>query len=294
VKQWAGIGFRFRSWGLTGGAGWFNNSGDFGVAMCVFLPLAIYFYLGVKPRLDKTWKKVVVAAMPVTAFLAILGSSSRGALVGAAAVGLWMLLRTRYRFRGLIAAAAVAVAGYFALPQEQKDRLFAMGTDETSVARLTYWKNGVEIANQHPALGIGYFGWLQYYRHRIDTQGELPHNLFVLAMAEIGYTGLVVLLILMLNVFTLNYKTRKVAARDPPDDRFLGLMARGLDGGLVGLIAAGFFDTVTWYPFFWFHIAMTVAVYKVAVTQGRAPSVNPALRIPVGPRPDQPMLPTGS
>ena len=25
TKQWIGLGFRFRTWGLTGGAGWFNN-----------------------------------------------------------------------------------------------------------------------------------------------------------------------------------------------------------------------------------------------------------------------------
>lgn len=292
TKQWVSIGFRFRSWGLTGGAGWFNNSGDFGVALCIFLPMAIYFYLAVSPHLDRLWKKIVIGAMPVTALISIVGGSSRGAVVGAAAVGLWMLVRTRYRFRGLMAAIAVAGLVYIALPAEQKARFTTAGEDKTSVDRLTLWRQGLDIARERPLHGIGYFNWLRYYQRRVNTEPLLPHNLFVLAVAELGYPGLIVLVILMLSVFRLNSRTRSLASRDPPSGRFLSLMSRGLDGGLIGLMASGFFNTVTWYPFFWFHLAMTVALHEVARRQFPPPAVAVPGSARMAPRPLPPLLPT--
>jgi putative inorganic carbon (hco3(-)) transporter len=277
TKQWVGIGFRFRSYGLTGGEGWFNNSGDFGVALCIFLPMSIYFGIAILPHLDRLWKKIVVVAMPVTTLISIIGSSSRGAVVGAAGVGLWMLARTRYRFRGLIAAVVLAGVVYVALPPEQKERFATAGEDDTSVARLTFWQLGLSIARERPLHGIGYFNWLHYYGKTVNTYATLPHNLFILALAELGYPGLVVLLILMLYIFVLNYRTRKLASRDPPAGRFLSLMARGMDGGLVGLAVSGFFNTVTWYPFFWFHLAITVALHEVA-RRKFAPAPTPVRR----------------
>jgi O-antigen ligase len=271
VRQWAFIGFRFRTWGLAGGAGWFNNSGDFGVALCVFLPLSLYFALALKPYLTKQRFRLV-ATMPILALLAIIGSSSRGAVVGALCVGVWMVLRTKYRFKALASATAVVILGYLILPAQQKARFSSAGSDNTSVSRLTYWKNGLEIARDHPLTGIGYYGWLPYnadhYPRRREIDGyplkpELPHNMFVLAVAELGYPGLLLLLTLMGMTFRINSRTRRLAAHEPESGRVYFLLARGLDGSLIGLAVSGFFDTVLWYPFFWVQLALTVALHEV-------------------------------
>ncbi|MDX2441152.1 MAG: hypothetical protein QNK40_11460, partial [Desulfobacterales bacterium] len=47
------------------------------------------------------------------------------------------------------------------------------------------------------------------------------------------------------------------------------------DMGLVGYLAAGFFVTVLYYPFFWVQIAMIVALHNVslhAVSENKTPS----------------------
>ena len=270
MRQWASFGFGFRSWGLAGGGGWFANSGDFGVGLCIFLPISLYFVLAIRPYVSKR-KFYFWAAMPVTAFLAIIGSSSRGAVLGAIAVGLWMLLRTRYRVKGTALAIVVLAIGFYILPAEQKARFTQAGTDATSVSRLTYWKNGWGIAAEYPLHGIGYFGWLPYYHEhfpRLREDGyvmspELPHNLFILAVAELGYPGLAMLVGLMGMTFVINYRTRKLAWKDPTSGRFHFLIARGLDGSVIGLIASGFFDTVLWYPFIWVQLGLTVAHHEV-------------------------------
>lgn len=102
---------------------------------------------------------------------------------------------------------------------------------------------------------------------RYVIRPELPHYLFVLAVAELGYPGLLVLVLLMGTYFGINRRTRRAAARDPVNGRFPTLIAWGLDGSLVGPIVSGCFDTVTWYPFFWILLAMTVALREVVRRQ---------------------------
>ena len=72
-----------------------------------------------------------------------------------------------------------------------------MGDDKTSVSRLTYWKDGLGIMRDHPVLGIGFNNWLPYYHRYYNPIGELPHNIFIQAGSELGYTGLLAVVALM-------------------------------------------------------------------------------------------------
>lgn len=262
VKQWSTFGFGFRSWGLTGGAGWFNNSGDFGVALCIFLPISIYFYFATRPYLKEKWKVWFIAALPITAVMSIVGSSSRGAVLGAAGFGLSSVLQTNRRVRTVILLAVAALIVWVALPTQQKQRFSEAGEDHTSVSRLTYWRHGREIAAAHPLHGIGYYNWMTYYDERLGPR-VLPHNTFVLAMAELGYPGLIVFVGIIGATFVVNRRTRKLAHRYPMNGRFMFLIARGLDGATLGFVISGFFNTVLYYPFIYVHIAMVVSLHEV-------------------------------
>jgi putative inorganic carbon (HCO3(-)) transporter len=270
-RRWAAIGFQFRDWGLTGPSGWFQNSGEFGIEMCVFFPIVIYFLIGLQPHLAK-WKVYALVFMAVTAVASMAGSSSRGALVGGAAVGLWFLWRSPNRIKGTVLMGALAIATWVVLPDEQKERFRASGDDRTSQHRLTYWADGIEIANDHPVLGIGYDNWMPYYTTRYNPDGQLPHNIFIEAAAELGYVGLFVFVGLISYVFWENYQTRRVTARNGPlPNRFLYFMSFGFDGALIGYLVSGFFVTVLFYPYFWVNMAFTMALATVARRSVRAP-----------------------
>jgi putative inorganic carbon (HCO3(-)) transporter len=267
ARTWAAIGFAFRDWGVYGAPGWFTNSGEFGIEMTMFLPISILFILALR-RYWGRWKLLFFAFMPVTSVLGLVASSSRGAILGGAAVMFWFLLRSRHKVRALVATALVLGAVVTIIPEQQKDRLAAIGNDPTSISRLTYWKDGIKITNDHPAFGIGYANWLTYYQTHYDPRGQLPHNIFVQASSELGYTGLFAFLLLIGYTFVTNYRTRKLARR-LPGNRFLVSMAYALDGALVGYLVTGFFVTVLYYPYFWINFAMTVALRRAASEQWR-------------------------
>ncbi len=268
ARSWAETGFGFRDWGATGGPGWFHNSGEFGIQMCVFFPLALGFVIAMWKHWGK-WQRLFFLSFPVTAVMSMVASSSRGALIGGALTLAWMVARSRHRFKVLIPAALAVALVIAVIPPEQKARFESAGEDETSTTRITYWKDGLEIAADHPVLGIGYGNWLPYYKTYYNPAGQLPHNIFIEAVAEMGYTGLFAFVLLIGATFVVNFKTRKVLRALPGDNAFLKQMAHGLDGALVGFLGSGFFVTVLYYPFFWVNLAMTAALYVCAENKAR-------------------------
>jgi putative inorganic carbon (HCO3(-)) transporter len=258
TRSWAQDGFVFRDWGTTGAPGFFQNSGEFGIQMCIFLPLIVAFIIALGDRWPR-WLRWAAWCAAGTAVTGIVASSSRGAFVGCAAVVLWLLVRSQKKIRTLLATLVVATLVYAITPAEMKSRFQNIGEDKTSVSRTTYWKHGLEIMRDHPILGIGYANWPEYHAINYGVQA-LPHNIFIQAGAELGYTGLVAFVALIGCTFLINRRTRKLAKRRSDGGRFIFFMAHGLDGAMVGFIASGFFITVLYYPFFWINLAMTVAL----------------------------------
>jgi len=262
-------GFSFASWGATGAPGWFQNSGEFAIQMCIFLPLSYYFARGVRHRVQK-WKYWLLMIMPGTALISLIASSSRGGQLGGACVILFMILQSRHRVRGIVVAILVLAAMWQIMPVPQKERFNTMGSDKTSVSRLTYWRRGRDIADDFPLLGIGYNNWMPYYTTHYG-EGQLPHNIFIQAGAELGYSGLAAFFLMLVGTFVTNFKTRKLLSRIGDDDwaPLLRTMAFGLDAALVGFVASGFFVTVLYYPFFWVNLAMTATLYLVVLRELR-------------------------
>ncbi|MGB7934292.1 MAG: hypothetical protein WCH04_19125, partial [Gammaproteobacteria bacterium] len=94
---------------------------------------------------------------------------------------------------------------------------------------------------------------------------QLPHNIFIQAGAELGYTGLICFVLMAIYAFIVNARTRVLGKR--LHNKFLTYMAFGLDAGMVGYLVAGFFVSVLYYPFFWVQMAMTVALHAITTQQ---------------------------
>lgn len=276
VRSWAADGFAFRDWGIAGAPGWFSNSGEFAIQMCVFLPLVIAFWASLHRRWSLVWK-LVFGAMAITAVMCIVGSSSRGALIALAAMALWMLAKSRYKVRGLVGIAALAALVWLTLPPEQLQRLRESGEDKTSTNRTVYWERGLDLMSDRPVLGIGYKNWVPWHEASFGRKA-MPHNIFIEAGAEMGYLGLVSFLALIGGTLALNARTRRLARARGEAGRFVFDMAHALDAAMIGYLAGGFFVTVLFYPYFWINLAMTAALHNTA--RGMAATAGPAVAAP--------------
>jgi len=269
--NWAAGGFSFSNWGFGGGPGWFHNSGEFGVEMCVFFPISYFFYTSLKQYWPK-WKKAFFILFPFTAFTGMISSSSRGALIGGIITLFWIIMKSRYKYRAIISGVIIGLLVFVSIPEQQKNRLRSIGQDTTSQTRLQYWKDGIVITNEHPVLGIGYMNWLDYYEANYEVRGgaenivELPHNIFIQCSSELGYSGLIIFILMIIYVFRNNFETRRIARHDL-NNGFLASMADGLDGAMIGFLISGCFVTVLYYPYFWINLSLTVALNNVTKQQ---------------------------
>lgn len=262
--NWAASGFSFLKDGSGGGPGWFHNSGEFGIQMCVFLPLAVCFFFALKDHWP-LWKKGFFFLFPFTAMTGTISSSSRGAVVGAGAVLFFMFMKGKHKIKGLVVLGVIATLVYSFMPDEQLARFHSAGQDNTSVSRFQLWERGLKLASSFPVLGVGYNNWFVAQEKVFGLHDQqVSHNIYIQCASELGYLGLVVFLLMVFYTFVNNFQTRKLVMQHKGETRFIFYMAHGLDGALIGYLVSGFFVTVLYYPYFWINLSLTVALNNVA------------------------------
>lgn len=258
--SWASTGFSFRSWGIRGPEGFFQNPGELAIQMLMFAPVALFFIQGIKQHI-KPWLVKFLYLMPITAAFTIMGTNTRGGQLALAVQILALVMMTKHRLKVILAVIVITVAGYQLLPEEQKLRFEYSGKDDTSIQRLLYWEHGWTMIKDHPVLGVGYFNFIPYYEqhHSEDIIGwrawaELPHNIFIQVGTDTGFTGLTVFGLLIVGCYIGTRRIIKSAEAN--NDIFVSSIAKGMNIALIGYVVAGQFVTVAYYPFFWVHLAL--------------------------------------
>jgi O-antigen ligase len=270
--SYAGRGFSYARWGLTGTPGWFGNAADYAIQMGIFFPLSVAFILALKHNWGRI-KKLFFYAMPLTALMVIVGSASRGAQLGLAAMGIWFIMKSRGGIRTLISILLLGWILYSILPPKMLEEFHNAGTDSTSLERFSLWKFGYRVAQEHKLTGVGYNNWIDYcwYRYRSPAGVKglrwclTTHNSYLLVAIETGIPGLVSYISIILYIFVQNYRTRNVAKRS--GNKLYALTAHALDGGIIAYIISTFFFTVVYYPILYVQVALTVALYEIARKQ---------------------------
>lgn len=183
------------------------------------------------------------------ALAAVLGVSliytfSRGNWVACAcALGFYFLFFWR---RWLLPLCGLAAAGlYFAQGAVLHRLLSIFGTQDTSVAlRFAYLKSTLFIIEEH-LFGVGWYGF-QFIYPEYDFYLNNPnvimyhcHNLFLNILAELGWHGLVVFVLLLLGFAWQAYRLARFGARP-----WLRAVGQGYLAALVGIGVGGLTDHV--------------------------------------------------
>ena len=270
-RVWAGRGFGFAGWGATGSPGWFQNSGEFGMQMAVFLPIVIAHIATLRHRVSKS-VRLLLYGIGLVVVSSIIASNSRGAVAALAAVGLWTLTYARHRARWSLWQLQPRWC-LVVMPQEFKARFETAGADDTSTYRLTYWKYAIDAVAERPMFGVGFRNWPEYvvsnYPELIGLESgkgvEAIHNTYLEATTELGLVGAIVYVFILLQIFVMNRATARRTARS--SDYLVSATAQGLNGSLFAMLVASTFMSVLYYPFVWVLLALTVCTAGVAVSR---------------------------
>ena len=264
-----GRGFGFASWGATGSPVWFQNSGEFAMAMVIFLAMSWCLIGALRPYMGRRKYLLMVAVLPLTAAMSILASSSRGGQLAVLPVLVLLTGVSRRKIQGLLIGGLVFLLAWQFLPAEQKARFETMGDDETSQFRLTYWADARATIRERPLLGVGYENWVPYYQAEMQGRPEEVHNTFLEAAVELGLPAAALFVVMILNSFFVNRRTRWRARRLGPWAGPLRAMTRGLDVAMVGLVVSSIFMSVLFWPVYWMAFGLTVATSETTMRLSR-------------------------
>ncbi|MEX1216423.1 O-antigen ligase family protein [Saccharospirillum sp.] len=266
---WAKRGFSFSSWGIMGPPGYFQNSGELAIQMLIFFALSYYLLKQFYSSSNK-WEKLLLAIGLVAPVMTILGASSRGAQLALAVLIACLVGFRVFRIKYVLGLILVSILILALLPDEQKERFSSMGEDRTSEQRLLYWTRGIEMVQEHPLTGVGYYNFIPYFTDHYSDDilftnragekvAELPHNILIQIATDGGIPALIYYLIIIFYCLFPKANIEPFAAID-----------KGLCLGVLGFFVAGQFFTVGYYPFLWVSAAFIVAVRRVGVGNNKA------------------------
>jgi len=250
-------------------AGYFLADGnDFGWAMVISIGFAIYVFSTEK----KSIVKLAYGGALLLIVYAILGTQSRGAALalGGSLFYYWLAV-SKQKMVGIvvIVVALIGVASY--APSHYTDRLSTISSyeeDGSAMGRLKAWGTAVEMAIDHPLLGVGAgsfnSAYGRHYRKSTDPVRWIStHSIYFKTLAEYGFTGLFVLLSLIYSSWKLN----RIASLKLQNENFNSsisyLLPEALNTALIGFATAGLFLGGINYPHLFLIIALTLRVKKI-------------------------------
>lgn len=276
------------NYGITHLTGLFTGSNAFAFGSVFFLFFLIFIFqqtynpksielipkaLRTSPRFLR-WGIVLVSLGTI---YNVVSLESRGnALSLALGFGVLYLINSK-RLKKILIWAPIAIVGvYFApLPEGYKERLNSITVeseerDDSAASRPHFWKMAREMASDHP-LGVGPFCYQEYFSFYDDSQGKFGNNRDVHSthfkiLAENGYLGILIWVLLLSFNYSRLFKLRKVV-KSNPEHFHNWLFYKQLCDAMICcssvFIFSGIFYTFVYGDYIWLVFGITMILTKL-------------------------------
>jgi putative inorganic carbon (hco3(-)) transporter len=272
--------------------GMLSDNNDFGLGLILILPLLFYhWHLATNRHLRRG---LMLMGFLVT--LAVFLTYSRGALIGACAMGSVFWLRSRTKFATGLLILAVAVSVYAFAPSAWFERMGTIDSyqeDDSAMSRLHLWRVSLRIAELHPITGGGFRVTFSPVITNDMLRGtDLPrltkpravHSIYFDALSEHGWVGLAIFLMIGIHSW-MNCSWLIRNSRDRPDLIWANLLGRMGQAVLVGYATAGAFASQAYLDEYWciifiFEAARRLVVREIAIPAGSTVAASTRSRLP--------------
>ena len=256
-----------------------DDNNTLALALVTITPLLVY----TATRASTKWLKRGVFAMAGLTALAAIGSYSRGALLGAFAMGFFLWVKSQHKLKTGIAFALVVPLVLMMMPEQWLGRMETIQTydeDASATGRINSWKFAINIANEF-ALGGGMNVFsphmFQLYAPEPDRYYD-AHSIYFQVLGEQGYVGLAI----FLTMFAVAWRTgsRLIRhTRGKPELAWAEMLARMCQVSIIGYMTAGAFLTLAYYDLIYYILTILITLDKVLI---RAPQKDdtPPMRVP--------------
>jgi probable O-glycosylation ligase (exosortase A-associated) len=235
--------------------------------------MTILFALSVKRR----WLSLTAWFAVGIFILAIVGSQSRGATLGLAAVAAFLWLFSKRKVASLMGITLAAMIMVFYASDSYFERMSSIRTYQTegsAQGRIMAWKAGTRMALDNPILGVGAGSFAIAFgtTHRPpEIAGPMPwltaHSSYFLVLGELGFPGIVAFMALVIGGFRSTMAVRQRVVQAPTGSRLTNGIVTSqalylMSAGMIGFAVAGAFLSAAYYP----HIFVLTALLYCART----------------------------
>lgn len=246
-----------------------SDNNALALALCMTLPFMRYL------QLHSTRKVVRIGlgvGMALTA-LGVLGTYSRGGLIGLAIVGLALLVKSRHKFTILVAAAIIGVTAIQFMPAEWTARMNTLQDarqTDSGETRIQSWKFATNVAIHRPLTAGGFDVyestplWLAYAPEG-STQRAI-HSIYFRTLGEQGFLGLLLFLGLLFATWRNCVKVRR-RTRGDPERSWAFDLASMLQVSLLAFMASGAFLPMPYFDLVYQLMALSAVLAAVVLEQ---------------------------
>jgi probable O-glycosylation ligase (exosortase A-associated) len=254
-------------WGPPGSLIEGNNE----VALAFITTIPMMFYLLLISQ-NKWVRRAMAISMALCAFAAI-GSYSRGALLGLAAMLLFLWLKSPKKLMPAIVMVLLIPLAIAFMPGKWTERMDTINTyksDASAMGRINAWKMAANLASDR-IVGGGFNTWngITFARYAPDPDDpHAAHSIYFQALGEHGYVGL----LLYLSLGFLTWRKGSWIVRNAarlPDFKWAVHLATMVQVSLVGFAVGGAFLSLVYYdvPY---YLAMAMVATGVLVEKALA------------------------
>ncbi len=249
----------------------------FALTSVMILPMVFYYGLTLK---SARWRNVLVTCA-VLICLAIICSRSRAGFLALGVVLTGMAWSSRYRLRAMTAVVLVLIVAFSTSGAEIIERFQSIVNyqeDRSARSRLFTWQVAGKLLMQNPVSGVG-FNNFELAKSYFDGGRKAAHNIYLQNLAELGFVGHPLWLVLVVGSFISMYRFMQWARKLPDDMRWSYNLARGLWLGMAAYCVHGMFHNEEYLELMFtlvgLHVALKVATRRALEAQQIMSQVKP-------------------
>jgi probable O-glycosylation ligase (exosortase A-associated) len=254
-------------------AGFFLGDGnDFGWSMNLAFPLALHLAATTK----NTLYKAVYFALAGIIVVGIIGTQSRGSTLALAAGLLYYLTfisnkkLVGFSLLGIIALGVVlfSPANYFS----RMSTITSYEEDSSAMGRIKAWGTAVEMAIDHPILGVGAGSFNSAYG-RIYRKPDDParwistHSVYFKVVSEYGFPGIILYLLTIWQSIKVNRNTLELIKNNQDKLDLTPFWPQSLIWSTISWSVCAAFLTGYLYPHLFLLIGLTIGMNRMVVRE---------------------------
>lgn len=250
------------------------------LALGLIAALPLIWYLQQHPI--KPWFRAGFIGLTLLTAASIVGSYSRGALLGGAAMLFFLWLKGRQKLLTGFAIALVVLVVYQFMPAQWFNRMNTIDDyqqDASAMGRINAWHFAFNVAKDN-VMGGGFKAFtpkmFQVYAP-IPTDYHVAHSIYFQVLGDHGFIGLALFILLMLLAWHTGTRVKKFCG-EKPDLKWTADLATMCQVSIIGYAVGGAFLSMPYYDFYYYEIAVLVLLEKLVVQKPRESETGNAAR----------------